>query len=164
MMIGPEGYYEENLKGKSAKQIMTAIRSLKREMNRLKDIIEHPDYQCMMHPSYDTQLWCNRLYLQRAKEALAELGETYKPTVAEQRAMDFENNILNISKMLFHVGGFFGPNTDVTVVVDEAVHFFINEIESPITLPSEDYEEYTKEEFFDSLKDLHTPSGLTTSL
>ena len=63
MMIGPEGYYEEKLKGKSAAQIMTAIRSLKREISRLKNVIEHPEYQCMMHPSDETQLWCFRLYL-----------------------------------------------------------------------------------------------------
>ena len=46
MMIGPEAYYEENLKGKTAEQIMTAIRSLKRDINRLKRVIEHPEYQC----------------------------------------------------------------------------------------------------------------------
>lgn len=155
MMIGPEGYYEEKLKGKSAAQIMTAIRSLKREMNRLKDIIEHPEYQCMIHPSDETQLWCFRLYLARAKEALAEQGEVYKITKNEQKALDFATNIPNISKINFHIGGFFGPNTDVSVDIDQAVHIYINEIESPITFPSEDYEEYTKKGFFDSLKDLH---------
>ena len=36
MMISPEGYYEEYLKGKTDKQIMTAIRGLKQEMGRLK--------------------------------------------------------------------------------------------------------------------------------
>ena len=46
MMIGPETYYEENLKGKTAEQIMTAIRSLKREINRLKNVMEYPKYQC----------------------------------------------------------------------------------------------------------------------
>ena len=30
MMISPEGYYEEYLKGKTAPQIMTAIRGLKK--------------------------------------------------------------------------------------------------------------------------------------
>lgn len=31
MMISPESYYEENLKGKTKEQIMTAIRGLKQE-------------------------------------------------------------------------------------------------------------------------------------
>ena len=41
MMISPEGYYEEYLKGKDAAQIMTAIRGLKKEMGRLKNTMEH---------------------------------------------------------------------------------------------------------------------------
>lgn len=36
MMISPEGYYEEYLKGKTAAQIMTAIRGLKNEIGHLK--------------------------------------------------------------------------------------------------------------------------------
>lgn len=35
-MISPEGYYEEHLKGKSAEQIMTAIRGLKQEIGHLR--------------------------------------------------------------------------------------------------------------------------------
>lgn len=35
MMISPENYYEEYLIGKDAKQIMTNIRGLKKEMGHL---------------------------------------------------------------------------------------------------------------------------------
>ena len=35
MMISPETYYEDNLKGKSAGEILREIQSLKREINRL---------------------------------------------------------------------------------------------------------------------------------
>ena len=35
MMISPETFYEENLKGKSAEEILRVIKSLKREINRL---------------------------------------------------------------------------------------------------------------------------------
>ena len=95
MMISPEGYYEEHLKGKTAAQIMTAIRGLKNEMGHLKNIMEHPDYgeQPIMHPSESTRLWCTRLYLERAKEALAEAGGTYVPSQAELKAADFEDNM-----------------------------------------------------------------------
>ena len=37
MMISPEGYYEENLKGKTKDQIMSAIRGLKQEIGLLKN-------------------------------------------------------------------------------------------------------------------------------
>ena len=35
MMICPETYYEENLKGKSAEEVMSVIRGLKREISCL---------------------------------------------------------------------------------------------------------------------------------
>ena len=44
MMISPETYYEMNLKGKTAEQIMSAIRGLKNEIGHLKNLMEHPDY------------------------------------------------------------------------------------------------------------------------
>ena len=67
MMICPETYYENNLKGKTVAQILSAIRGLKQEIGRLKNTIENPNYQRMMHPSEDVRLWCTRMYLERAK-------------------------------------------------------------------------------------------------
>lgn len=62
MMISPEGYYEEYLKGKTAEQIMTVIRGLKQEIGHLKNTMEHPEYghEPIMHPSEDVRLWCTR--------------------------------------------------------------------------------------------------------
>lgn len=40
MMISPESYYEEYLKGKTKEQIMTTIRGLKQEMGHLKNSME----------------------------------------------------------------------------------------------------------------------------
>lgn len=78
MMISPEGYYEAYLKGKNVAQIMTAIRGLKNEIGHLKNIMEHPDYgdRPIIYPSESTRLWCTRLYLERAKEALVAAGGT----------------------------------------------------------------------------------------
>lgn len=44
MMLSPETYYECNLKGKNAKQIMREIDSLKKEIRELKKTMERPDY------------------------------------------------------------------------------------------------------------------------
>ena len=79
MMISPEGYYEEYLKGKTKEQIMTVIRGLKQEIGRLKNTMESPDYgvKSIMHPSEDTRLHWTREYLERAKQAFAEAGGTY---------------------------------------------------------------------------------------
>ena len=40
MMISPETFYEENLKGKSAGEILRVIKSLKRETNKLKKLLK----------------------------------------------------------------------------------------------------------------------------
>lgn len=82
MMISPEGYCEEYLKGKDEKQIMRAIRGLKPEIGKLKNIMESPDYgsKAIIKPSERTRLWCIRLYLDRAKQTLADIGGTYTPS------------------------------------------------------------------------------------
>ena len=44
MMISPEYYYEEYLKGKNEKQILSAIRGLKNHIGYLKNVMENPNY------------------------------------------------------------------------------------------------------------------------
>ena len=41
MMISQDIFFELQLKDKSAEEIKTIIRGLKREINRLKNILEH---------------------------------------------------------------------------------------------------------------------------
>ena len=106
MMISPETYYEEYLKGKKPEEILKAIRSLKREITRLKNIVEHPEYVCEMHPSESLRISCSQDYLEWAMLALKESGVEYQPTKAELKAMEFDTNIPNISKIIFSIGGF----------------------------------------------------------
>ena len=110
MMISPEWYYEENLKGKTPAQIMTKIRSLKREITRLQNIIDHPDYpyrEEVIHPSESVQLSMSYEYLDRAKQALEEAGGSYVPTKAEQRAAAIEASMPHLTKIVFTKGGLF---------------------------------------------------------
>mgnify|MGYP003308067697 CR=1 FL=1 len=158
MMISPEGYYEENLKGKTAAEIMTAIRGLKQEIGRLKNIIEHPNYTCTMHPSEETRLWCTRLYLERAKEALAEVGGTYVPSKAEEKVADFDANIPFISKVEFCIGGFFDGFETRTYTIDgKQVHIDVEHslILKPSNLGDIEIEEMDAEDFFAELAELH---------
>ena len=120
MMISPESYYEMNLKGKTAEQIMSAIRGLKKEIGHLKNVMEHPDYgsEPIMCPSESTRLWCTREYLERAKIALGEAGVAYTPSQSELKAKAFENNLSAISKIVFSIGGYFGGYETRTVSLD----------------------------------------------
>ena len=82
MMIDPEGFYECEIRGKDREGILRVICRLKREMAKLKRTMEHPEYgnAPILQPSEATRLWCTRLYLERAKEALEEAG--FRPTQA----------------------------------------------------------------------------------
>ena len=158
MMISPEAFYEEYLKGKTAAQIMTTIRSLKREINRLKNIVEHPDYECIICPSERVQISCNYIYLERAKQALVEAGEEYIPSAAEQKAMEFDANIPLISKVKFTIGGYFGGYETRTYTIDGAkVHMYIEHSLNltPSNIGDAEIEPWDKEEFLEQLSDLH---------
>lgn len=89
MMISPESYYEEHLKGKTKEQIMTAIRGLKQEIGRLKKIMEGPEYGILeiVHPNEDTRLYWTREYLERAKQAYAEASGTYTLSKSQKRLL-----------------------------------------------------------------------------
>lgn len=120
MMISPESYYELNLKGKTAEQIMRTIRGLKNEIGHLKNVMEHPDYgsEAIMYPSESTRLWYMRKYLQQAKIALVEAGGTYSPSQSELKAIAFNSNISAISKILFYIGGFLGGHETRLITIN----------------------------------------------
>ena len=160
MMISPESYYEMNLKGKTAEQIMSAIRGLKNEIGHLKNVMEHPDYgsEPIMCPSESTRLWCTREYLERAKIALAEAGSVYKPSQSELKTIEFENNLSAISKIVFTIGGYFGGYEtreisldcgDLQVNVQHSLPIEPEETAVEFLLP------YGKDEFMDELSRLH---------
>ena len=76
MMESPEWYYEEYLKGKTAEQIRSRIRSLQRKIRQLQKEVDNPNTAgWVIDPGPDVQLEMHRLYLQRAKEALMDTIE-----------------------------------------------------------------------------------------
>lgn len=159
MMISPEGYYEEYLKGKTKEQIMTAIRGLKQEIGHLKNIMESPDYGIgpIMHPSEDTRLHWTREYLERAKQAYAEAGETYTLSKSEEKVADFDANMDAICKVTFSIGGFFGGYRSYVVELSNDIKSYTKlwEDEEPLLLLDNNKDPFTKDTFIAALKDLH---------
>lgn len=159
-MISREDYYEEYLNGKNEAQIMTAIRGLKKEIGHLKNVMEHPEYgrEAIMHPSESTRLWCTRLYLERAKEALADVGGVYTPSQADLKAAAFDDSIPAICKVVFSIGGFFGGYETRTFRLDEN-HLYMDIDHSmalkPTNLHIESDYPISKEEFLAGIKELH---------
>ena len=159
MMICSETYYAMHLKGKTASEIMTAIRGLKQEIGRLKKIAEHPDYQCMIHPSEGVRISCIRDYIERAKLALVEVGGTYTPSKAELKATELNANIPYVCKVEFSIGGYFGGFETRTYTIDgESVQA---EYDHTLMLPPsyfyepDEDDELDKEGFLEGLADLH---------
>ena len=158
MMISPETFYEMNLKGKKADQIMTVIRGLKQEIGRLKNVVEHPDYVCLIKSSERTRISCSQDYLERAKQALVEVGGTYIPSAAEKKEIEFNENIQYINKVEFCIGGYFGGYETKTYAIDgNKVHTHIEHslILEPSNIGDFEIEEIDKDYLFEMLQRLH---------
>lgn len=160
MMISPESYYEENLKGKSKDQIMRAIRGLKQEMGRLKNTMESPDYgqELIMLPSEDTRIYWTREYLVRAMTAYTQTGGTYPLSKSEEKASTFDSNIDSVNKITFCIGGFFGGYRSYVVELSDNLKAYTKlwEDEEPLVLLEADNEEpFTKVTLIAALADLH---------
>ncbi len=124
-MISPETYYEENLQGKSADEIMVCIEDLKKEIDDLKATMADPEYaqEPHMKPDESTQLSCTRECLDRAKEALEEAGGTYTPTEVESEDAAFQESIPYINSIEFAIGDYFhGYTTRTFTFKDDLVH------------------------------------------
>lgn len=125
MMISPEGFYEEELKGKSADEIQSKIRGLKNEIGRLKSVIESQEtnlepFSC---PLPSTRLACNRLYLARAKQALFDAGGKYKLSQQEKRIQYFDESIPFIEQIYLLYGGHFYGHENRTITFSEETVF-----------------------------------------
>ena len=117
MMSSPENYREEFLVGKSKEEIASRIRNLKREIGRLKNVLEHPCYECAMRPGEYVQLKMSYLYLEEAKKAFEELGGTYVPGEAEQKIAKFNEDLDSVAKITFEHGSCMGRRKIRTIEV-----------------------------------------------
>ena len=78
MMVSPEWFYEDKLKGRTAEQIKKEIRSLRRKIGHLKKVVENQqEYteEWGICPDPKVQLEMHRLYLQEAVNVLMDTIE-----------------------------------------------------------------------------------------
>lgn len=159
MMISPEGYYEEYLKGKTKEQIMTAIHGLKQEIGHLKNIMEGPNYglEPIIHPSENTRIYWTCEYLERAKLAYREAGGTYILSKSEKKVADFDANMDAICKLTFSIGGYFGGYRGYVVELSDDIRAYTKlwEDEEPLVLLDDNKEPFTKDTFVAALKSLY---------
>ena len=76
MMVSPEWYAEEYLKGKTVDEIKSRIRSLKRKIRQLQKEVDNPESDgWLICPNPEVQLKMHRMYLQEAMRALMDAQE-----------------------------------------------------------------------------------------
>ena len=158
MMICPETFYEENLKGKSEREILAVIRGLKQRIGRLKNTLEHPNYVKTISPGEDVQIKCNYMYLERAKQALADIGGTYTPSQAELRVEKFNAKLPHLCRVEFNICGYFAGYEEKTYIIeDDKVDTKIRRASFRMPLDPSDFEdaEMDKETLLEGLADLH---------
>lgn len=121
MMTSPDRYYEECLKGKTAAEIMTKIRSLKKEIGRLKKVLEDPSYpdrEWAIHPSEAVQLSCTKQYLEYAKKALVEAGGEYPLSKVDTKVASFNERLASMKKVEFKISNFPYPSNARVVSIE----------------------------------------------
>ena len=161
MMICPDAYYEQKLKGKTKEQVFSQIRSLKWQIGNLKNRLEGPDSdECVSEgPSEKTQISCLRAYLDRAKLVYAQLGGEYKASKAELAALEFERRIPEISEVTLIIGGFFSATEVIEVTVGKRGVTIKNTQRAPGLNRESDWTlpllSVSKEDFFTQLEELH---------
>jgi len=110
MMISPEGFYEFELKGKSKEEILKEIRSLKRDINRNKKLIEDNNKAsepiAFMSPGPNVVIEMDREYLARAIKAYEDAGGKYIPTEQEKKSQSFNDALEDLHTFTFSIGGF----------------------------------------------------------
>lgn len=156
MTISPETYYEMNMQGKSPKEIMEKIRSLKMQIGQLKRRIEKTDDMVLeVFPGRLTRLKCDRDYLERAIQAYEEAGGEYVRSKAEQKDHDFNEALDSMSKLVFTIGDFFcGQETRTFTISDDQV--LVDVEKTMISMDKEEeYGPYMKEDFISGIKALH---------
>ena len=119
MMISPKTYYELYLKDKNEIEILDKINELRQEIKELKTIMEHPDYIPENKPDEATQLWCNRLYLEQAKQTLEAIGGVYIPTKEEKIVKEFAENLSFIQTIEFESMSYLDGLYNITITFDK---------------------------------------------
>ena len=120
MMVSPQNIYEE-LKSKSNNEVLLELRKFRREISRLKKVLENPVIEVpTMHPSPDVQIKCIRQYINEAKRILIERGVEYTLTQAEQKSFDFVAKLSELTQIRIRFSGLFAGSKSYIITLGES--------------------------------------------
>ena len=164
MMIAPATYVEMELAGKSREQAIEEVKSLWKEIRRLKKIIEEePDSEEMMIcPMPDVRVSVYRDYIEAAREYFKDKGWEYEPEREEIADKALNDRLQDIQSIVIEYGGYFG-GTEKRTITFEGEKILVEKeytlrILSPEELqqnPAEEFHDMEKAEFLEEFADLH---------
>ena len=112
-------YYEDRLDTDNLFQLESEIERAKREIKKLKKIIEAPDYCLGRCPSEDVFLSMEQGVLHQAKEKYISLGGVYFKDLEELREEEVVNNLNNLVKIELVKQSFNSSKQKVTIILEE---------------------------------------------
>lgn len=164
MMIAPETYVEMELAGKNREEAIKEVKSLWKEIRRLKKIIEEePDSEEMMiHPMPGVRISVYRDYIEAAREYFKAKGWEYEPAREEIADKAFNDRLQDIQSIVIEYGGYFG-GTEKRTITFEGEKILVEKeymlrIPSPEEMqedPSDEFQGTEKSEFLEELSDYH---------
>ena len=161
MMMGPGNFIEMELRGKSKEEALKAIKDLRKEMDRLKKVIEEePESEEMMIcPSPDVKISVYRDYLAAARDYFEEQGWEYKPSKEETADKEFNDRLRNVQSIMVEYGGFLcgGETRKITfngdkILVDRNYRMAVPDIDE---LDREFYKDMVKDDLLEGLAGIH---------
>lgn len=164
MMIAPATYVEMELAGRNREQAIKEVKSLWKEIRRLKKIIEEePDSEEMMIcPMPDVRVSVYRDYIEAAREYFKDKGWEYEPEREEIADKALNDRLPDIQSVVVEYGGYFG-GTEIRTITFEGEKILVEKeymlrIPSPEELQEDPVDEsrgMDKAEFLEALADFH---------
>lgn len=164
MMIAPATYVEMELAGKSRDQAIEEVKSLWKEIRRLKKIIEEePDSdEMMICPMPDVRISVYRDYIEAAREYFKDKGWEYEPEREEIADKALNDRLPDIQSIVVEYGGYFGGTEKRTItfegekiLVEKEYMLRIPSLEELQEDPAEEFHDMEKAEFLEEFADLH---------
>ncbi len=164
MMIAPATYVEMELAGKNREQAIEEVKSLWKEIRRLKKIIEEESdsEEMMICPMPDVRVSVYRDYIEAAREYFKDKGWEYEPEREEIADKALNDRLQDIQSIVIEYGGYFG-GTEKRTITFEGEKILVEKeytlrILSPEELqqnPAEEFHDMEKAEFLEEFADLH---------
>ena len=164
MMIAPATYVEMELAGKNREQAIKEVKSLWKEIRRLKKIIEEePDSEEMMIcPMPDVRVSVYRDYIEAAREYFKDKGWEYEPEREEIADKALNDRLQDIQSIVIEYGGYLSGTEKRTItfegekILAEKVYLLrVPSLEELQEDPSDEFHGMEKAEFLEELADFH---------